>query len=129
MAPPLPRSPEIMRPEDTGLLVVDIQERLLTAQPTPDRLVWNVKRLIEGAQTLGVPIAVTEQYPEKLGTTAKSLAQQLDFDSQDLLASATGFDETDPKEFHPYRKEAFSCGECGELFASWRKLGLERVLV
>ena len=129
MAPPLPRSPEIMLPEDTGLLVVDIQERLLAAQPTPDRLVWNVKRLIEGAQALGVPIAVTEQYPEKLGSTSKPLAQQLDFDSQTPSASATGIDGMALKGFHPYRKEAFSCGECGELFATWRKLGIERVLV
>lgn len=126
---PLPRSPEIMRPADTGLLVVDIQERLLAAQPAPERLVWNVKRLIEGAQVLGVHTAVTEQYPEKLGSTAGPLAQQLGFAPQNTSKSATGVNGTTPTGLHPYRKEAFSCGECGELFATWREHGIERVLV
>ena len=37
----LPRSPELMNAEDTGLLVVDMQERLLAAIRQRDQLVWN----------------------------------------------------------------------------------------
>ena len=29
----------------------------------------------------------------------------------------------------PYRKEAFSCSECGKLFAIWRELGIRRILI
>ena len=40
MAEPLPRSPELMQPEDTALLVVDVQQRLLGVQPQPDHTVF-----------------------------------------------------------------------------------------
>jgi len=135
----LPRSPEIMRPDDTGLLVVDLQERILAAQPEPERLVWNVRRLIEGARVLGVCTAATEQSPEKLGATAPLLAQSLGFDVQEVPepdADGSTLNRPDPggnKPFPPgqraYRKEAFSGGECGELFKTWRERGLGRVLV
>ena len=60
----LPRSPEMMSPEDTGLLVVDVQERLVPAIADHPRVVWNVRRLIDGAKILGLPVAATEQYPK-----------------------------------------------------------------
>ena len=62
-----PRSPELMNPEDTGLLVVDAQEKLLAVIPDRARLEWNIRRLVDAARALGVPMAATEQYPEKLG--------------------------------------------------------------
>ena len=71
------RSPELMSRDDTTLLVVDVQEKLLRAMRAPDRLVWNVGRLVEGARTLGVAIAATEQYPQGLGATTPSLADKL----------------------------------------------------
>ena len=49
---PLPRSPEMMSPEDTGLLVVDVQERLVPAISGHRHVVWNVRRLIDGAKIL-----------------------------------------------------------------------------
>src|SRR5690348_9062235 len=51
---PLPRSPELMRAYDTGLVVVDMQERLLQAIPEAARITWNCRRLIDGAKVLGV---------------------------------------------------------------------------
>ncbi len=129
MANPLPRSPEIMRPDDTGLLVVDVQERLLSAQPAPERLVWNVKRLVEGAQALGIRTAATEQCPEKLGPTATPIAQALGFALQEVPKPAPGGKNITLPDSQAYRKEAFSCGECGDLFTTWRKLGISSILV
>lgn len=104
----LPSSPELMSPDDTGLLVVDMQERFLNVIPESERLVWNARRLLDGAVALGVPAATTEQYPEKLGPTVAQLAEYL-----------------------PDRpsKLAFSCGERGEIFADWAKAGRHRVLI
>src|SRR5947207_6164103 len=55
-----------------GLLVVDVQERLLPAIGEAARLVENVIRLIKGATILDLPIFVTEQYRKGLGPDRKS---------------------------------------------------------
>jgi nicotinamidase-related amidase len=74
----LPRCPELMNPEQTALLVVDAQEKLLAVVPGSERVVWNCRRLLDAAAVLGVATAATEQYPEKLGPTAAVLAERLD---------------------------------------------------
>lgn len=107
--PTVPRSPELMNPDDTGLLVVDVQDRLIAVQPEGDRVVWNARRLLDGAKLLGVQSAATEQYPEKLGPTVADLANRL---------SAS-----------PMSKLAFSCRTCDEIFSTWRASGIHRVLV
>jgi nicotinamidase-related amidase len=98
-----------MRADDTALLVVDMQVRLLAALPLAERIVWNCRRLLDGARILGVTAAATEQNPAKLGGTEAALAK--------LLSGA------------PLSKMTFSCGSCGELFGAWRAAGVERVLV
>ena len=104
----LTRSPELMNRDDSALLVVDVQAKLLPFIARHERLVWNIRRLIDGAQVLGVPVAATEQYPQGLGGTAPELAQR--------LAAIPS-------------KLAFSCGECGEIFSAWRDKGIWKVLV
>src|SRR5262245_47040049 len=91
----LPRSPLLMSRDDTGLLVVDVQEKLMPLIAGQRRIVWNISRLIRGAGVLGVPVAATEQYPQGLGPTVPELAALL-----------------------PVRpaKLAFSCGACGGVF-------------
>jgi len=111
-AEPLPvvtRSPDLMRPDDTGLLVVDVQERLIAVETDGERVAWNIRRLLDGANILGVQSAATEQYPEKLGGTLPELATRL----------------SSP----PQSKLAFSCGCCDEIFSAWRSAGIHRVLV
>jgi len=73
----LPRSPLMMSPADTALLVVDVQERLIGAMPHRNRLVWNIRRLIDGAGVLEMPVVATEQYPRGLGPTVGELAERL----------------------------------------------------
>ena len=67
------RSLELMNASDTALLVVDVQEKLLPVMTDPQWLVWNVRRLIEGAGVLGVPVIATEQYPQGSGPTVEEL--------------------------------------------------------
>ena len=49
----LPRSPELMSRDDTALLVVNVQEKLVPAIADAARVVWNIRRLIDGAKILG----------------------------------------------------------------------------
>ena len=63
----LPRSPLLMNQDDSALLVVDVQKKLLPLIPDEARMRWNIRRLIDGAEALEVAIAATEQYPQGLG--------------------------------------------------------------
>jgi nicotinamidase-related amidase len=104
----LPRSPELMSRSDTALLVVDVQEKLVPAMAGAARVVWNVRRLIDGAKILGLPVVGTEQYPKGLGPTVGELAERLG-----PLPS----------------KLAFSCGDCPELFESLAARGVHKILI
>jgi nicotinamidase-related amidase len=59
------------------LLVIDVQERYLPHLAAAARLVEGVRRLIEGARCVGVPVLVTEQYPQGLGHTAEPIRRLL----------------------------------------------------
>ena len=104
----LPRSPELMSRQDTALLVVDVQTKLLRVMTRTDRLLWNIRRLIDAARVLGVPVEATEQYPQGLGPTTETLLPLLD-SVQD--------------------KQMFSCRECGGIFQQWRDRGIFKILV
>ena len=43
----LPRSPDLMNAEDSALLVVDAQVKLLEIIPQRARIVWNIRRLLD----------------------------------------------------------------------------------
>ncbi len=63
--------------ENAVLVVVDVQGRLATLMHKKERLFENVIRMIKGAKVLGIPIIWTEQLPDKLGPTAKEIAEAL----------------------------------------------------
>src|SRR5438105_1797091 len=69
--------PTQMSAADTALLVIDVQERLMTKIPGADALVRNIAFLIDGARLLHMPVLATEQYPKGLGPTVPELARRL----------------------------------------------------
>jgi nicotinamidase-related amidase len=104
----LPRSPEMMTPGDTALLVIDVQEKLVPAIAGADRVVWNVRRLIDGAKILDLAVAATEQYPRGLGRTVPELADRLG----EIPSKLT-----------------FSCGGCPQIFETLEGRGIHKLLV
>ncbi len=64
----------LIQAEQSALLVVDIQTKLLPAMAAPDPVVSNTARLMRAATRLGVPLLVSEQYPKGLGPTVPELA-------------------------------------------------------
>jgi nicotinamidase-related amidase len=65
-------------PAQTGLLLVDWQERLAAAMPAVERdHRQNVGHLLHLAGALGLPVVVSEQYPKGLGATLAELAVAL----------------------------------------------------
>jgi nicotinamidase-related amidase len=102
------RTPALMSRRDSGLLVIDVQEKLIPLIPGHQRIIWNIGRLLDAAAILSVPTAGTEQYPQGLGALVPELRKRL----------------TDVPE-----KLAFSCAACAELFAKGPLAGRDKVLV
>ncbi len=97
-----------MSRHDTGLLVVDVQEKLIRLVSGHEQIVFNIRRLLDGASVLGVPATATEQYPKGLGHTVPELATR--------LGPIPG-------------KLAFSCGECPAALREWATRGVRKLLV
>ena len=64
--------------ERTALVVVDVQEAFRPAVLDFERVAFDAAKLVQGAQILGLPIVVTEQYPKGLGATVPEVAEHLD---------------------------------------------------
>lgn len=65
--------------ENTVLLVIDIQDRLVVAMDHKDKVVKNTQILMESAELFNIPIILTEQYPKGLGSTLNELTEGADF--------------------------------------------------
>ncbi|PIS30203.1 MAG: hydrolase [Candidatus Marinimicrobia bacterium CG08_land_8_20_14_0_20_45_22] len=72
------------------LVVVDIQAKLLHVVYDYPLVLDNLRKIITGAQVLGIPILLTEQYPKGLGATVDEV--------QSIL-----------NEYRPIVKQTFSC--------------------
>lgn len=97
MKPNLIRHSTILTREKTALLVIDIQEKLFPVMFSPENLIQNTIKLIEGFNVLGSPVFITEQYPKGLGETEKTIKDTL-------------------KNIVPIQKMSFSCLGAGDLF-------------
>ena len=72
------------------LILIDFQGKLAQSMCDKEDLFANTVRLIRGFRALGLPLLVTEQTPEKLGTTIPEVALELG-------------------DAKPIAKETFSC--------------------
>jgi nicotinamidase-related amidase len=84
--------------ERAALVVVDVQEAFRKAVPDFERVAKATATLIEGAEAIGIPIVITEQYPKGLGETVPEVAEHLPAGTEPLekmvfsAAEADGFD-------------------------------------
>jgi nicotinamidase-related amidase len=60
-----------------ALVVVDVQEAFRPAVRDFGAVTAGVAALVRGAQILGLPVIVTEQYPKGLGSTVPEVAEHL----------------------------------------------------
>ena len=63
------RSSELMSRSATGLLVIDVQTKLVDKMASRNEIVANIARLVDGAGILGMATFATEQYPKGIGPT------------------------------------------------------------
>ncbi|WP_373048092.1 isochorismatase family protein [Vulgatibacter sp.] len=96
-----------------AFLVVDVQQRLAAAMD-PDameRMERRVVALVEGAKVLGIPLLVTEQYPQGIGPTVPMIRSAL------------------PEEAKPLEKLDFSCFAAPEVRGALEALGRNQLVL
>lgn len=104
---------EFIKKENTSLVVIDMQERLMNAIPEESReaTIDNAVTMIEAAKTLHIPITITEQYPRGLGPTV------------DKIRVAIG------DKFEPVEKVVFSCARSPEFESKLNDINRKEVIV
>lgn len=63
--------------EQTVLLIIDLQEKLLRVMKDRETVFKNTRLLIETAKQFNIPIILTEQYPKGLGATVDEVKNAL----------------------------------------------------
>ncbi len=106
----LKRSPLILTKQNTALLIVDVQEKIVPVMYESQKFIANTIKLIKGCKVLGLPIFLTEQYPKGLGATIKEIKDEL----EDLT---------------PIQKMSFSCAGSVELMAKLKKSEIKNIVL
>ena len=96
--------------EEATLVVIDVQEKLSRVIFQRENLIDNLKRLIQGTQVLGVPILLTEQYPQGLGPTINEVSTLL-------------------PDIEPLPKVCFSCYGDGNFVRELQKQRRKQVII
>ena len=99
-----------LRPENSVLVVVDLQEPLLRVIHDRERLMGNVRLLIESANVLGIPIVATTQNAERLGELPVSLTELLPPDAPILNKMAFSCWGVVEPLLLPERRQVVLCG-------------------
>lgn len=86
----------IITPENSLVMVVDIQEKLISHIKDYKQLVKNASILIDGLKLFEIPFILNEQYPKGLGHTIDELKSKLDNikTTEKLTFSCCGADAT-----------------------------------
>jgi nicotinamidase-related amidase len=97
--------------ERAALVVVDVQESFRNVISDFSEIAARIAQFAHGAQLLGVPLIVTEQYPKGLGHTAGEIRTVL------------------PASLEPVEKTAFSSCGAREFVARLDETGARQVLL
>jgi nicotinamidase-related amidase len=91
-------TPERLDPKRAALVVIDVQEGFRPAVAEFDQVARATGTLIRGAEAVGIPVLITEQYPKGLGETVPEVADHLPDGVSPIekvcfsVAEADGFD-------------------------------------
>lgn len=94
--------------DDSILVVIDMQERLVPAVSEQEKIIANTSRLLAMADILRLPVVVTEQ--EKLGQTLPEIRERV-------------------QGFEPIRKICFNCFFCEPFSERTRETGRKTLII
>ena len=96
--------------EKTGLLIVDVQERLMPVMVGRQSVIDNIVKIIHLARLYKLPVILTEQYPKWLGSTLPEIAHSV-------------------PAFDPIKKMHFNCCEDDTFNERLESVGLKNIIV
>lgn len=104
---------DFVKKDDTSVVVIDVQERLIGAMPEniTETNLKNMKILLEAAKILDIPVTVTEQYPKGLGPTIQDIKESVG------------------EGFSPVEKVVFSCARSPEFESVIKDIDRKSVLL
>lgn len=104
---------DLLQTDDSVLVIVDIQGKLLNAMPTSvaESMLANTGKILIAAGLLDVPVLLTEQYPKGLGPTEEAISKQL------------------PDGAQCFDKTAFSCCGCDAFSQALVATGRKQVIL
>tara|TARA_B100001250_G_scaffold49839_1_gene38983 strand:- start:627 stop:1235 length:609 start_codon:yes stop_codon:yes gene_type:complete len=100
---------QVILESETLLLILDMQERLISNIKDNQILIFNIKKLIDTCNLLNVRIAITEQNPLKLGNTIESILEK--------------------KEYPIFEKMEFSCSNNKNFIDFVNKYNFKNIIV
>ncbi|MED4351453.1 hydrolase [Schinkia azotoformans] len=100
----------MLNKENTVFVLVDVQGKLSKIVQDSEKMIANLKNLIQGLRLLDVPIVWLEQYPEGLGPT-----------NQELTTHLAGIE--------PIRKITFSACKNPDFMEAIEKTGRKQILI
>ncbi len=103
--------PRVLARDRSVLLVIDVQDAYRGIIFEEERLLRGVRRLIEAAKLVGVPVLATEQYPRGLGHTMPEIHDAL------------------PAGLEVFEKRSLSCYGCEGFAHQLRGLDRSQIVV
>ena len=95
--------------KNTALIIIDVQEKLISVIPNSDDLIMNILKISEACDFLNVSKYITEQNPEKLGNTVKEIIKG--------------------NELSNISKMSFSCAESEDLIKKLKSRKIVNILL
>lgn len=96
--------------EKSVLVIIDVQEKLFPLIHDKERVLKNLRKLIQFAKIVGMPIILTEQYPKGLGRTISEIKEIL-------------------QDAQPIEKVDFSCFGSEKFRDVLKNLGVENLII
>ncbi len=109
-----------LKKEDTVLVGIDFQERLMPAMKNHKELEQAAVKLVKGCRILGVPAIMTQQYTKGLGATVPAICS--------ALTEPIG-EETGAVEFYPVEKTSFSAMGEPAFSDALKKIGRKTIII
>ena len=100
---------QVILEDETLLLIMDMQEKLINNIKGNQLLIFNIKKLIDACNLLNVRIAITEQNPLKLGMTLESVL--------------------DNNKYPKFEKMEFSCSKNDRFINYIKKYDFKNIIV
>ena len=96
--------------EDTGVVIVDVQARLMAVMGHKESVIGNIIRLIHLSRLYSLPVVLTEQYPKWLGHTLPEITEAL-------------------PAYDPIEKLEFNCCDVGPFNDLLESEGLKKIIL